>query len=86
MELLEADDDEFGRRCVLMRDKDGRAMLNELAGQLQRLSAHIADVADGGRSARMRHQIFEDSFMPEKHMALAADIVRLRQQDCRAGR
>ena len=46
MELLEADDDEFGRRCQLMRDEDGRAMLDELAGQLQRLGTHIADVAD----------------------------------------
>ena len=44
MELLEADDVEFARRCQLMRDEDGRAMLGELAGQLQRLGSHIADV------------------------------------------
>lgn len=46
MDLLEADDVEFALRCRLMRDEDGRAMLGELAGQLQRLGAHIADVAD----------------------------------------
>lgn len=46
MDLLEADDAEFARRCALMCDEDGRAMLDELAGQLQRLGAHIADVAD----------------------------------------
>ena len=38
MDLLEADDIEFARRCRLMRDTDGRAMLDELAGQLQRLA------------------------------------------------
>ena len=46
MDLLEADDVEFARRCRLMRDEDGRAMLDELAGQLQRLGTHVADVAD----------------------------------------
>lgn len=46
MDLLAADDAEFARRCALMADKDGRAMLGELAGQLQRLGANIADVAD----------------------------------------
>lgn len=46
MDLLEADDDEFARRCALMRDEDGRAMLGELARQLQRLGAHVGDVAD----------------------------------------
>ena len=46
MDLLEANDVDFARRCRLMRDEDGRAMLDELAGQLQRLGAHIADVAD----------------------------------------
>ena len=56
MDLLEADDAEFGRRCGLMRDEEGRAMLDELAGQLQRLGAHIADVADalGLTAARIR--------------------------------
>ena len=56
MNLLSADDVEFGRRCRLMRDEDGRAMLGELAGQLQRLGAHIADVADalGLTAARIR--------------------------------
>ena len=44
MDLLEADD--VDRRWRLMRDEDGRAMLDELAGQLQQLGAHIADVAD----------------------------------------
>ena len=59
MDLLEADDAEFGRRCQLMRDEDGRAMLDELAGQLQRLGAHIADVADalGLTAARIRTQM-----------------------------
>ena len=47
MDLLDADDAEFARRCQTMRDEEGRAMLDELAGQLQRLGAHIADVADG---------------------------------------
>ena len=46
MELLEADDDEFVRRCALMADEEGRMIVGELAGQLQRLGAHIADVAD----------------------------------------
>ena len=56
MELLAADDDEFARRCTLMRDEDGRGMLDELAGQLQRLGSHIADVADalGLTAARIR--------------------------------
>ena len=57
MDLLEADDDEFASRCALMRDEDGRAMLDELAGQLQRLGSHIADVADalGLTAARIRN-------------------------------
>ena len=46
MELLEADDVEFARRCRLMRDQKGRAMLDELTGQLERLGAHIPDVAN----------------------------------------
>ena len=46
MDLLPADDAEFARRCQAMRDEDGRAMLDELAGQLQRLGTQIADVAD----------------------------------------
>ena len=43
-------------RCQAMRDEEGRAMLDELAGQLQRLGAHIADVADtlGLTAARIR--------------------------------
>ena len=56
IDLLEADDVEFARRCQTMRDADGRAMLDELAGQLQRLGAHIAVVADtlGLTAARIR--------------------------------
>ena len=46
MDLLKTDDVDFARRCRLLRDEDGRAMLDELAGQLQRLGTHIADVAD----------------------------------------
>lgn len=34
MDLLEADDVEFMRRCKTMQDEVGRAMLDELAGQL----------------------------------------------------
>lgn len=45
MDLLAADDAEFGRRCQTMRDEDGRAMIDELAGQLHRLGTHIGDVA-----------------------------------------
>ena len=53
MDLLETDEVEFSRRCRLLRGADGRAMLDELAGQLQRLGAHIADVADAlGLTAR----------------------------------
>ena len=56
MDLLSADDVEFARRCRLMRDEDGRGMVDELAGKLQRLGAHIADVADaiGLTAARIR--------------------------------
>ena len=56
MELLEADDAEFERRCSLMTDEEGRMIVGELAGQLQRLGAHIADVADalGLTAARIR--------------------------------
>lgn len=59
MDLLEADDAEFGRRCQLMRDEDGRAMLDELAGQLERFGTHIADVAGavGLTAARIRDQM-----------------------------
>ena len=46
MDLLSANDVEFARRCRLMTDEDGRTMLDELAGQLQRLGSHVADVAD----------------------------------------
>ena len=46
MDLLKADDAEFGRRCGLIRDEDGRAMLDELVGQLQRLGVRFADAAD----------------------------------------
>ena len=46
VDLLEADDADFAQRCQLMRDEEGRAMLDELAGQLQRLGAQVADVAD----------------------------------------
>ena len=46
MELLEADDDEFARRCALMADEEGRMMVGELAGQLQRLGSHVAEVAE----------------------------------------
>ena len=58
-DLLEADDAEFASRCALMRDEDGRAMLDELAGQLQRLGTHIADVADALwlTAARIRDQM-----------------------------
>ena len=49
MDLLGADDAEFSRRCQLMLDEDGQAMLDELAGQRHRLGAHIADVADALR-------------------------------------
>ena len=45
-DLLEADNADFAQRCQLMCDEEGRAMLDELAGQLQRLGMHIADVAD----------------------------------------
>lgn len=56
MDLLEADDAEFARRCNLMADEDGRMMVSELAGQLQRLGACVAVVADalGLTAARIR--------------------------------
>ena len=59
MNLLSADDEEFARRCRLMADLDGRAMVGELAGQLQRLGTHIADVADALEltAARIRDQM-----------------------------
>ena len=59
MDLLEADDAEFGRRCALMADEDGRVLVGELARQLQRLGAHIADVADalGLTAARIRAEM-----------------------------
>ena len=46
MDLLEADDAEFGRRCQATRDEEGRAMLGELAGQLQRLGVHVAHIGE----------------------------------------
>ena len=56
MDLLSADDADFARRCALMADEEGRMIVGELAGQLQRLGAHIADVADalGLAAARIR--------------------------------
>ena len=56
MDLLEADDTELGRRCATMRDEEGRAILDELAGQLQQLGTDVADVADalGLTAARIR--------------------------------
>ncbi len=59
MDLLSADDVEFARRCALIADDEGRVMVGELAGQLQRLGAHIADVADalGLTAARIRDQM-----------------------------
>ncbi len=59
VDLLSADDVEFARRYRLMRDEDGRAMVDELAGQLQRLGAHIADVADalGLTAERLRGEM-----------------------------
>ena len=41
MDLIEADDAEFGRRCALMADDEGRMMVGEVAGQLQRLGSHL---------------------------------------------
>ena len=60
MDLLEADDVGFARRCRLMRDEDGWAMLDKLAGQIQRLGAHIADVADGLSLTAERHPRRDD--------------------------
>ena len=38
MDLLDADDVDFARRCRLMRDEDGRAMLDELPGSFSDLA------------------------------------------------
>ena len=56
MDLLSGDDAEFAQRCALMADEEGRMIVGELAGQLQRLGAHLADVADalGLAAARIR--------------------------------
>ena len=44
MNLLQADDVEFQRRCRLMADEDGRGLLAELSARLDQLGAHVGDV------------------------------------------
>jgi hypothetical protein len=46
MDLLRADDAELNRRCRLVADEEGRLFLDDLTAQLDRLGAHLADVAD----------------------------------------
>ena len=60
VDLLSADDAEFDRRCQAMRDEEGRAMLDEFAGQLQWLGSHVADIGDSLSlvSERIRHVMF----------------------------
>ncbi len=66
VDLLEADDADFAQRCQLLRDEEGRAMLDELAGQLQRLGTNIADVADalGLTAARIRDKMSPGACVP----------------------
>ena len=54
MELLQADDAEFERRCRLMADADGRTLLEELTAQLDRLGSHIGDIVDALALTAMR--------------------------------
>ena len=58
MDLLSADDAEFMQRCRPMQDEKGQAMLDELAGQLERLGTQYrrrrrCAGADGGEDPRL---------------------------------
>jgi hypothetical protein len=46
LELISCSDDDLSRRCAAMADEDGRMLVGELAGRLQRLGQHLADVGD----------------------------------------
>lgn len=79
MDLLEADDAEFGRRCQLMRDEDGRAMLDELAGQLQWPGSYLSSRNDRQQrsiSCNCRRNPARDrrsgKFDPQEEAVLAA--------------
>ena len=63
MDLLSADDVEFARRCRLMRDDDGRAMLDELAGQIERLGAYVGTVAEALAMTSARNSGRDSSIM-----------------------
>ena len=66
MDLLSADDVEFARRCQLMADEDGRSMLEELAGQIERLGAYVGTVADAlaMTATRIRKAMSSEHMIP----------------------
>ena len=54
MELLQADDAEFQRRCQTIAETEGSTMLEHLTAQLDRLSGHVGDVVEALAMTAMR--------------------------------
>ena len=54
MDLLQADDAEFKRRCESIAETEGSTMLEHLTSQLDRLSGHVGDVVEALAMTAMR--------------------------------
>ena len=54
MDLLQADDAEFERRCQTIAETEGSTMLEHLTAQLDRLSGHVGDVVEALAMTAMR--------------------------------
>ena len=54
--LLHADDAQFAKRCRELEQTEGRAVLESLSAQIERLGAHIGDVVEalGMAATRIR--------------------------------
>lgn len=54
MDLLQADDDEFRKRCATIADADGAGKLRQLAAQIDKLGSHVGDVVEALTMTAMR--------------------------------
>lgn len=54
MDLLQADDAEFERRCKTIAETEGKSVLDQLAAQLDKLGTHVGDVVSALAMTAMR--------------------------------
>ena len=54
LDLLQADDAEFRRRCQVIAEVEGRSRLEILSAQLERLGSHVSDVVEALTMTAMR--------------------------------